>query len=289
MRRHAQPLLLLTLGVAVLRVSLFSDVCLRYVKESAQPFLIATGLLLAALGLAGLARDVVPRARERTQGAPGKGTEKSAATSESIRQDAHGPASHEYAHHHSHDAEAEAEVHGHDHSRGPRVAWLLLPPALLLLLFAPPALGSYTASRDQPQLVQDYEHFDPLPAAGSPVPLSLTELVARLQQDESGSLKGRTLVLQGFVTPARESAGTKAGTWELTRLLVSCCAADSQALRVTVHGAQAPPADAWVRVTARWRPGGTFGTTSAALALDAVSVTRVPEPANPYLDKAPVL
>ncbi|MFJ4877184.1 TIGR03943 family putative permease subunit [Streptomyces sp. NPDC088745] len=286
MRPHAQPLLLLVLGTAVLRISLFSDVCLRYVKESAQPFLIATGFLLAALGLVGVARDVVPRVRKRVAG---KGAEELAPSG------AGGPAPRAGApqdvpgHEGDGGGGTHGEEHGHDHSRGPRVAWLLLPPALLLLLLAPPALGSYTASRDQPQLVQDYGRFDPLPAAGRPVPLSLTELVARLQQDGSGSLKGRTLVVQGFVTPVRDPAGDKAGTWRLTRLLVSCCAADSQSLSVTVHGAQAPPADAWVRVTGTWRPGGTFGTTSASLALDAASVTRVPDPANPYLDKAPAL
>lgn len=35
--------------------------------------------------------------------------------------------------------------HGHDHTGTPRVAWVLFLPALSLLLYAPPALGAYTA------------------------------------------------------------------------------------------------------------------------------------------------
>ncbi|MEU8891247.1 TIGR03943 family protein [Streptomyces sp. NPDC048442] len=249
MRRTLQNVLLLILGAGVLRISLFSDICLRYVKEGLQPYVVVAGLVLTALGVLGVLRDAVPALTKRHTGPDGPGPEPD-----------HG--------------------HGHDHSQGPRVAWLLLPPALALLLFAPPALGSYTAARDRPQLVVEYDRFDPLPATG-PVPLSMTEYVARLQQEESGSLKGRTVVLQGLVLPGRN------GTWRLARLLVSCCAADSQTLSVAVHGAKAPPADSWVRVTGTWPPGGTLGTTSAELAVNVTSVTPLPEPANPYLDKAP--
>ncbi|MBT2510410.1 TIGR03943 family protein [Streptomyces sp. ISL-98] len=232
MKAGLQPALLLLTGAAVLRVSLFSDICLRYVKEGLQPLLVATGVALAAVGLIGVLR------REPSSGS------------------------------------------GHDHAHGPRVAWLLLVPALALLLFPPPALGSYTAARDNAKVVEDYARFEPLPAKG-PVPLSLTEYIARAQQDDTQSLKGRTVLLSGFVTPGR------GGTWELTRLLVACCAADSQSLTVTMYGAKAPPADTWVKVTGTWHERGTYGTASAALALDVTSLQRIPEPSSPYLDRAP--
>ncbi|MFD3517591.1 TIGR03943 family putative permease subunit [Streptomyces sp. NPDC058657] len=170
--------------------------------------------------------------------------------------------------------------HTHDHDHGPRIAWLLLLSALVVLLFPPPALGSYSASRDNPVVVAPFDHFRPFPATGA-VPLSLTEFIARAQQDEEGSIEGRSVVLQGFVTPRED------GIWDLTRLVVSCCAADSRPLTVTVHGARAPRADSWVRVTGTWRPGGTLGTLAADLALNATEVTPVPEPANPYLDRPP--
>ncbi|MFG2758005.1 TIGR03943 family putative permease subunit [Streptomyces wuyuanensis] len=247
MRRTFQPLLLLLTGAGVLRVSLFSDIGLRYVKEELQPFLVASGIILCALGVIGARHDGLPVL----------------ARHDGPRADA-----------------APEPTHGHDHSHGPRIAWLLLPPALALLLFAPPALGSYSATRDNPKIVEDYEHFEPLPAHG-PVPLSLTEFIARVQQQEQQHLKGRTVLLQGFVTPGEN------GTWDLTRLLFSCCAADAQSLSVTMHGAKAPPADSWVRVSGTWHPGGTLGTTSAALALDVTSVQGIPEPPVPYLDRAP--
>ncbi|MER7000898.1 TIGR03943 family protein [Streptomyces sp. NPDC000410] len=255
MRRTFQALLLLVTGAGVLRVSLFSDISLRYVREGLQPFLVASGIVLCAMGVIGARRDgMLLWGRQGSDGTLG-------------------------------DAAAHAEHgngHGHDHTRGPLVAWLLLPPALALLLFAPPALGSYTAVRDNPKIVEDedYERFEPLPAHG-PAPLSLTEFIARAQHDDNQSLKGRTVLMQGFVTPGKD------GTWDLTRLLVACCAADSQSLTITMHGAEAPPADTWVKVTGTWHPGGTLGTTSAALALDVATIRSIPQPRVPYVDQAP--
>jgi uncharacterized repeat protein (TIGR03943 family) len=256
-KRTVQAALLLLTGAGVLRVSLFSDICLRYVKEGLQPFLIVSGIALVSLGLIGAVRDGLPFAgRRRSVGAHlGDATL-------------------------VHDGREHGHGHGHDHSHGPRIAWLLLLPTLALLFFAPPALGSYTAARDNAKAVEDYSRFEPLPSRG-PAPLSLTEFIARAQQDDKQSLKGRSVLLAGFVTPGKN------GTWDLTRLLVACCAADSQSLTVTVHGVKAPPADTWVKVTGTWHPDGTLGTASAGLALDATSLQRTPQPPSPYLDRAP--
>ncbi|MGW2560332.1 TIGR03943 family putative permease subunit [Streptomyces sp. NPDC001514] len=261
MRRSVQCVLLLLVGAGVLRVSLFSDISLRYVKPGLQPLLIGSGAVLFVLGLIGARMDGLPFR--------GRGT-----ADDEDDDPAHG---------HGHgDGDGVGDGHGHDHSHGPRIAWLMLPPALALLLFAPPALGSYTATRDNPKIVEDYERFEPLPAHG-PAPLSLTEFIARAQQDDKASLKGRTVTLQGFVTPGED------GTWELTRLLVACCAADSQSLTVTMHGVEAPPADTWVEVTGTWHAHGTLGTTSAALALDVATLRSIPEPPSPYIDRAPAV
>ncbi|MGW0315612.1 TIGR03943 family putative permease subunit [Streptomyces flavidovirens] len=242
------PMLLLLTGAAILRVSLFSDICLRYVKEGLQPFLIASGFVLVCFGLAGALRHGLRfMRRESTSSAP---------------------------------AGTAAAPDGHDHADVPGIAWLLAAPALVLLMFAPPALGSYTAARDSPKVVEVYDHFKRLPARG-PVPLSLTEFTARVQQDRAKSLSGRTVVLSGFVTPGKN------GTWDLTRLLVACCAADSQSLTVTMHGVPAPPPDTWVKVTGTWHPSGALGTASAALALDVRSLERIPQPLSPYQDRPP--
>lgn len=258
MRRHVQTALLLLTGSAVLHISLLSQVYLRYVKESLRPFLIASAVLLLVLGVVSAVRDGLPFAPRR---------ETDAEVADKV-DDGHG------------------HGHAHGHDGGPRVAWVLFLPVLALLLYAPPALGSYTAARETDNVVAPVSEFEPLPAAG-PAPLALSGFIARVQQDRDRSLAGRTVRMTGFVTPAEDGTGT----WYLTRLVVSCCAADSRSLRVRVHGRPAPPADTWVTVTGTWHPGGggELGTAAAAVALDARTVERVPEPVDPYHDSAPPL
>ncbi|MFG3034296.1 TIGR03943 family putative permease subunit [Streptomyces sp. NPDC048253] len=176
------------------------------------------------------------------------------------------------------------EGHGHDHSRVPRVAWLLFLPVLSLLFYAPPALGSYTASREPAKAVavQD-DAFDPLPAT-SPLPITLTDFTQRVQQDRSRAIRGRAVVMTGFVTPA---PGKRDG-WYLTRIIVNCCAADASSVKVLVRGIAAPKADTWVNVTGTWQGSGTLGTSSAAVALDARGVQKVRKPSNAYMDALPL-
>ncbi|WP_086739821.1 TIGR03943 family putative permease subunit, partial [Streptomyces glaucescens] len=139
---------------------------------------------------------------------------------------------------------------------------------LALLLFPPPALGSYSAEREAEQrLAQGMGTFPKLPS--DPVlDLTLAEFSSRAVYDTERSLQGRTVRLTGFVTQDD-------GTWYVTRLAVACCAADATVSRVEIRGtSEAPPTDTWVTVTGTWRPGGTV--------LDARSVRTVRQPANPY-------
>jgi uncharacterized repeat protein (TIGR03943 family) len=278
-RRHVQAALLLLTGSAVLHISVLSQVYLRYVKEGLRPFLVASAVLLLLLGVVGAVRDGLPFAPRRTAGeetddgrtADGQADDDGQADGERTAD------GHQHGHGHG---------HGHGHDSGPRVAWLLFLPVLALLLYAPPALGSYTAARETDNAVARVAEFDPLPEA-DPAPLALSGFIARVQQDRDRSLAGRTVLMTGFVTPAKD----RAGTWYLTRLVVSCCAADSRSLRVRVHGAPAPPADTWVTVTGTWHPGGggALGTATAPVAVDARTVRRVEEPVNPYQDTTPLL
>jgi uncharacterized repeat protein (TIGR03943 family) len=242
-KRNFQVLLLLLTGAGLLHIALFSDLYLRYVKAGVRPLLIASGVLLVLLGVIAAARDGFPFSRDQ----PGHG------------------------------AHPDHDDHGHHHTKGPRIAWLLYVPALLLLLFAPPALGSYTASRDDTATTSAAGTFPALPAK-DPVALSVSEFSSRADWDTGTSLRGRTVRLTGFVTPGAN------GTWYLTRLIVTCCAADAFALKVEMHGATAPPSDAWVTVTGTWRPTGKVGTDSARPALDTATVERIPEPGDPYKD-----
>jgi uncharacterized repeat protein (TIGR03943 family) len=243
-KRPFPALLLVLSGLGVLHASLFTDLCLRYVRAGLRPYLIASGVLLLVLGLASAVLD------------RGRG---------------------------GHDEQGDGVAgHGHDHSSAPRIAWLLFLPALSLLFYAPPALGAYTASREPAKAVAQQRHFDPLPAT-SPVPMTLTEFTSRVQQDREQAVKGRSVRLTGFVTPDERSGG-----WYLTRIIFSCCAADAQSVKVRILGAPALPADTWVAVTGTWHPGGTLGTASAPVALDARTVERVDKPVNAYTDDLPL-
>ncbi|MGI5427184.1 TIGR03943 family putative permease subunit [Streptomyces sp. CA-179760] len=241
MRRYGPAVLLALVGSAILRVSLFSELYLRYVQAGLRPCLVVSGVGLVLLG-------VVVGVVVRTSG--------------------------------EHDEHEEGND-GHTHGpAGPRVAWLLALPALALLLFPPPALGSYSAEREAAQRAAQGVGAFPAPPSGNPLDLTLGEFGSRAVYDSSRSLKGRTLRLTGFVTRDDD------GTWYVTRLLVSCCAADATTAKAEVRGAGAPPVDTWVTVTGTWHPRGELGSDSAwPPVLDVISersVRRVPQPDNPY-------
>nr|WP_206328224.1 TIGR03943 family protein [Streptomyces sp. S3(2020)] len=231
-------MLLVLVGAAILRISAFSQLYLRYVQAGLRPYLVVSGAVLVLLGMV---MAVVRRAEH--------------ADDDGDHDDAH----HDHAHH------------------GPRVAWLLTLPALALLLFPPPALGSYSAEREAAQrAAQGVGTFPALPA-GDPVELGVGEFASRAIYDSGRSLKGRTVRMTGFVTHGDD------GTWYVTRLLVSCCAADATTSKVEIRDADPLPADTWVTVTGTWHPKGKLGTDEAwPPVLDTASVKQVRQPADPY-------
>ncbi|MDX3689559.1 TIGR03943 family protein [Streptomyces europaeiscabiei] len=301
MKRPLQALLLLLSGLGLLHATLLTDHYLRYVKEGMYPLLVASGALLLVLGAAEAwslwrrdGRD--ERESHDDRGAEDNHGDRDDGDDQADRhnrdgqgdrdnrggQDAHGDG-------HDHD-------HGHDHSTPPRVAWLLLLPALSLLFYAPPAIGAYTASREAPKAVTVTEQgdFDPLPTT-SPLPITLTDFTRRVQQDRDRAIDGRTVRMTGFVTPDKETSvedgddgGDGTAAWYLTRVIFSCCAADAQFVKVRVHGTPPPPADTWVSLTGTWHPSGTLGTSSAEAALDARTIKKITRPSNGYTDGLPL-
>jgi len=244
-RRYGSAVLLLLTGGAVLRISLFSDLYLRYVQAALRPYLVISGSLLMLLGVVAAVRGMSHRDHEEE---------------------------HE-------DHEEEEEAHSHSHG-GPRIAWLLTLPALALLLFPPPALGSYSAGREQAQLAaQGVGTFPALPAA-KVLDISVAQYSSRAIYDTGHSLKGRTVRMTGFVTHGSN------GTWYVTRLVVTCCAADATTSKVEIRGTEAtdaPQTDTWVTVTGTWLPKGKLGTDGAwPPLLDATTVTQVKQPADLY-------
>ncbi|MEU5119384.1 TIGR03943 family putative permease subunit [Streptomyces asoensis] len=283
MRRFVQVGLLVLAGLGLLHTSLFTDEYLRFVKEGMRPLLVASGLLLVALGVAE-AWAAPPETEHAGHTEPGR----TARADAGHRHRADGDTGHtgggqELGDGHGQES-GDGHGHGHDHSRVPRVAWLLFLPVLSLLFYAPPALGSYTASREPAKAVAVQEDaFDPLPAT-SPLPITLTDFTMRVQQDRSLALRGRAVVMTGFVSPAARGQDG----WYLTRIVVSCCAADASSVKVLVQGVAAPKADTWVNVTGTWHGSGTLGTSSAAVSLTAHGVTKVAKPSNSYMDALPL-
>nr|WTB36020.1 TIGR03943 family protein [Streptomyces sp. NBC_00830] len=241
MRRYLSAIVLLLVGGAVLRISLFSALYLRYVQPGLRPYLVASGALLVLLGVVAGVRAT----REAPDEAP------------------HG--------HGHHDA----------HTAAPRLAWLIALPAAALLFFPPPALGSYSAEREQAQReAQGVGTFPALPA-GDPVNLTVAQFSSRAVYDSGRSLKGRTVRLTGFVTGDDDDP-----RWYVTRLLVSCCAADATTSKVQIRAADAPAKDSWVTVTGVWRPKGRLGSSAAwPPVLDAKTVRRVKQPTDPYEER----
>ncbi|MFE3032404.1 TIGR03943 family putative permease subunit [Streptomyces canus] len=238
MRRYGPAALLLLVGAAVLRISLFSALYLRYVQSGLRPYLIVSGALLVLLGVTTAVR-----------------------AARTVPEEDEGP------HDHGHD---------HTHTTGPSFAWLLTLPATALLLFPPPALGSYSAAREDAQrAAQGVGTFPALPS-GDPVELSVASFTSRAIYDSERSLQGRTVRLTGFVTRG------DGGAWYVTRLLVSCCAADATTSKVQIRGADTPVTDTWVTVTGTWHPNGKLGSTAAWPVLDAKTIVKVAEPSDPY-------
>lgn len=244
MRRYGPAVLLALVGAAVLRITLFGELYLRYVQAGLRPWLVISGALLMGLG-------VVAGVLARVKGD-------------------------EYGDGHSRDGEADphpGQLPGH----GPRLAWLLALPALALLLYPPPALGSYSAGREAAaRTAQGVGTFPALPA-GDPVELTVAAFSSRAVYDSGRSLTGRTVRMTGFVTRGKRRV------WYLTRLLVTCCAADARTSKVEIRGADAPTVDTWVTVTGTWVPEGELGSGGAwPPVLAADTVVRIAQPKDPY-------
>jgi uncharacterized repeat protein (TIGR03943 family) len=150
--------------------------------------------------------------------------------------------------HDGHGAEGEDDGHGHGTGRGwLDVAWLLVVPMAVLLLIAPSALGSYSAARSGTALgAASTSDFPPLPS-GDPVGVSVLDYASRAVFDKGQSLGGRQITLSGFLLAAPSG-------WYLTRMVITCCAADAQPIKVGLTGTvpSGLSANEWLEVTGRY-------------------------------------
>ncbi|WP_345582044.1 TIGR03943 family putative permease subunit [Streptomyces prasinosporus] len=175
---------------------------------------------------------------------------------------------------------APREEHREDHHPEPRVSWLLALPLLALILVAPPALGSHSATRTGTAL-QEPLGFPDLPARG-PLRLGVGEYAARAVYDDGRHLRGRPVTLTGFV--ALDGSGTP----YLVRMTLDCCAADARPVKVALTG-EVPPVlqpDGWLELTGAYTPRRTKDPVNDGPVpyFEVTAARPVPPPADPYDD-----
>lgn len=250
MNRRTQSGIVVIIGVITVTATL-NGLFLNFVKPSLKIPLVAAGVLLVVLGAYGMF------APEPVQGSP---------TDEDTEEAAH------------HEA---ATAHGHDHERGPRIGWLLVVPFLTLSMVVPPPLGAFSAKQDSGRIrasAQSTEGLPAIPMSEGGTQMSLSEYSARALFDEGRSLEGQQVRLVGFVSSVEGGAG-----WALSRMALSCCAADGYAIKVDVVGGERLPDDTWIEVVGRWRPTPADVDPDKALAIiEIASMRQTAKPANPY-------
>ncbi|WP_328395105.1 TIGR03943 family protein [Streptomyces sp. NBC_00390] len=181
-----------------------------------------------------------------------------------------------------HESRPERELHdehGHAH-REPRISWLLVLPLFALILVAPPALGSYSALRTGTAL-QEPLAFPALPA-DDPLRLGVVDYAGRAAYDHGHSLGDRRIKITGFITLDR------GGAPYLTRMVLNCCAADAQPVKVGLSG-EVPPVlqpDTWVEVTGTYTGKQTKDPVNDGVIpfIDISRARPVPAPADQYED-----
>ncbi|WP_055492194.1 TIGR03943 family protein [Streptomyces sp. TP-A0356] len=328
MKRPAQVLLLVLSGLGLLHASLFTDLCLRYVRPGLRPYLVASGVLLLVLGLAGAALDRESEPPQDGHGGGGPdghprdhgGVQTHAALGgPEVRGDGlggpqmcadglggpevrvpgqEGPAGH--AHGHDHGPGGRASGHDGSEGRAPGHGRLeghapghdhSTAPRIAWLLFLPALSLLFYA----PPALGAYTASREAPRAVKvqkrfdPLP-SASPLPMTLTDFTTRVQQDRA---QAIRTRSIQMSGFvtpegQGGGWYLTRIIFTCCAADAQSVKVRVYGAPTLPANTWVSVTGTWHPGGILGTKSAPVALDARNVQRITQPVNAYTDALPL-
>ncbi|KUN33901.1 hypothetical protein AQJ30_32150 [Streptomyces longwoodensis] len=252
MNRQAQSALLFLLGAALWHAGT-TDLYLRYVKAGLRPLLLAAAVVLVAAAVASVGYGWRRGRRGAGSGAgPGSGLGHGLGTD--------GPG---------------ADGHGH---HAPHVSWLLLLPLLALILVAPPALGSYSATRTGTALQQPLA-YPALPATG-PLRLSVVDYAGRAVYGKGRTLEGRRIQVTGFV------AVDRSGTPYLVRMALNCCAADAQPVKIGLTGAIPPvlQPDTWLTVTGTYTPRTEKDPVNGGPVpfLRVTEATPVPVPHDPY-------
>jgi len=261
-----RPLLVASMGLLALWAG-GTDAIYRFLRPSMRPWLLLAGVVLLVLAaVTGWAtwRD----RREVTE----------------VDADADGGDS-PHA-----DATAAAGADHHPH-RPSKIGWLLLAPVVVAVALDPLPLGAASASRAgsiNRAAVGPFdlgEYLRTASLAGQAPPLSQGHFMAAAGDPAQRDLLAATPVrLTGFVA---SSSGP--GRFQLSRLVIGCCAGDAVPILVDVHadGLAVPPVDTWVEVEGRFDPAATDRATAdqqraVPPVIDATAVRTIDAPTEPY-------
>ena len=162
--------------------------------------------------------------------------------------------------------------------REPGVSWLLVLAVLALVLIAPPPPGSYTAMRTGTALAQSW--VAPVLPAGDPLPLSLIGYASRVAYDHGRSLGDRRITLIGFISFDNNGAPY------LVRMVLNCCAADAQPVKIGLTG-RVPPVlqpDTWFEIIGTYTDQQTTDPVNnrAIPFINVIQARPVPAPHDQY-------
>lgn len=156
----------------------------------------------------------------------------------------------------------------------------IIAAALVAVAAVGPATGALAA--DKPLFAAASappQRFAALPAPPEVPYVPLYQIAGRLSGTTApgSSIAGREIRVIGQVTTGTEGSSTKGPGWQLARMQMNCCAADT--LRTVIKGVGAPPAPVgtWVDGTAR-----AFVSDESDPQLEILSAKQIGEPRTPY-------
>ncbi|MFN8038342.1 MAG: TIGR03943 family protein [Acidimicrobiales bacterium] len=271
MRPADRPLLVASLGLLALWAG-GTDAIYRFLRPSMRPWLLLAGVVL--LVLAAVTGWATWRDHREPSGAGEDGPDADLD---------HTPAA----------ADRPGGGEGHDpHAHRPsKIGWLLLAPVVVAVALDPLPLGAASASRAGsvnrasvgPFDLATYLRTNSL--AGQAPPLSQGHFMAAADDPAQRDLLAATPVrLTGFV-----ASTSGPGRFQLSRLVIGCCAGDAVPILVDVHadGLAVPPVDTWVEVEGRFDPAATDQATAEQQravppVVDATAVRTIDPPVEPY-------
>lgn len=318
MNREAQSIVTTLMGGLLIAITV-SGQYLSYVKPSFGPLLLAAGVVLALAGIASLylaARGETRgarRAAERAEAAAGSGTGSETGPGTGPAE----PAGHD-AHGHSHDrskapwlilapvvvlltmAPPALGADAVTRNAGSQALAGELPDSGAAQQDSAPATGGAAGDKSGAGggsegyafndgsghgvgtknlgKTRQTMPFPDLPAGQNPH-IGLKDFVLRAIYDGADSVSKNQVTVTGFIAPAGDGYS---GGYSIARLVISCCAADANPMRIHVDGDPQFPVNTWVTAVVKAVPMTADEDNDYVPAVELVSVTQTTQPEDPY-------